>query len=382
MAEPTTTLATLRQIIARSEGLKFFQFYPSGSVNVSGVTSAQVFSSNELVQVDNYWRNCYVYFTYGANAGTQRRIREFSDAGDSITLDYALTYTPQVGDSFSIYDQWPPVIIDNVINRAIERASRVFSETLETRNLVLQDSKMSYDLAGLVSGRTVHRIQKVKVERLVRSTIGKVDGITPSSGNYVLTDTDVITQDDAFNGWLITFYAGTGTGRQGVVVSTSAATHSVTITLTGTGTVPTAGAAYRLSDPSYQVTDLDDVHFRYQDNPDFPDTLYLSEISPADAGYRLVINFTALPGPLVADTDATPVPKELIVNRARAFLHEDMMLDTRADLTRHKALADYFHQQADSFIQQNMPVRPPSQQLLDSQGGGAPVYPTDPLGWS
>ncbi len=378
MSEPTTTLKNLRHAIARAERLVFFRLYGTGDVALTGTPTALELPSSALAQVDDYWRGNWVYITSGAQSGQERKIKRFSDAGDKAVLEYPLPGAPNAGDRIEIYDLWPPSIIHAAVNRAIERAGRIFSDSVVDTTLVTEENKLRYDLNGLT--KKVHRLQKVQIERSAQSVTGVLDSVTVSGTNLLLADARVVTADDQFNSWLLTTYAGTGAGSYATVSATALSGHTLTVPASSFTVAPAAGTKYRLTNLAYQTIDYLDIQYRSTDNPDYPDTLILESVTPAYYGCRLRLVYTALPLPLEHDDDTTIIPQEIIIARTCAYLHEDLLRDTRADMGRNKQLADYFHQQADSYTQQNYPTRGASQQTFQGNLGISPDV-INPLNW-
>lgn len=376
MAEPTTTRKTLRRAIARAEHLQFFQKYEGDELTLATDSGATYLHSTSLVQADDFWNNGWAY-VLSTGDNYERRITDFHAAGDACILEYPLPIMPNTGQKLEIYDLYSPTNIHAKINEAIERAARFFPDTVVDTSFVLEKDKLRYSLTGLT--KRVHRLQRVQIERINNSCQGEVDSVTVNGVNLEIHDASLFTVNDQYNGWRIAFYDGTGSGSIGTIDDT-VSTGYVVVTTADLTASPAQGSLFRIFDPSYQTIDLVDVNYRYVDTLEYPDTLYLEGNLPTFYGYRLYLYYTSLPTALTTDAATTTVPAGLIIARARALLHEDLMNTNRADTQRHNTLAQYFHAQADAYTSQAYPQRPTQQQTYQGNVGTASAE-LDPLEW-
>lgn len=72
------------------------------SVATGGSTSTLIDEVN-LTQIDDYWNWGTVLFTSGDNNGETRKILDFAQGTNMATLDYALSYAVEAGDTYDIY---------------------------------------------------------------------------------------------------------------------------------------------------------------------------------------------------------------------------------------------------------------------------------------
>lgn len=383
MAEPTTTRRTLRRAIARAEHLQFFLKYGDAeALSLATDSTTTSLHCTSLVQANDFWNNGWAYvLSTGGSTGTnyERKITDFSSTGDTLTLEYALSAAPNNGHQIEIYDLFSPSNIHAKINEAIDRAARFFPNTVVDSTLVLEEDKLRYTLTGLTN--RVHKLHRVQIGLTNNSVVGTVDSVGTSGANTLIYDTSLFTANDTYNGWKIIFYDGTASGQIGTVDDTVAATGYAQVTTADFTVAPVAGDEFRLINESYQTTDFRDINFRYVDSQEYPDTLYIEGNLPQWYGYKLYLYYTSLPGALTTDASTTIIPSGIIIARARALLHEDLMLNNRADTQRHRDLAAYFHAQADTYTQQAMAQRPPIMQSF--QGNlGTTTLEEDPLSWN
>lgn len=69
----------------------------------TGGSTSTVVDTISLTQVDDYWNWGMITFTSGSNNGSSRKIVDFDNATNKLTLDYALDNAVVVGDTYTLY---------------------------------------------------------------------------------------------------------------------------------------------------------------------------------------------------------------------------------------------------------------------------------------
>jgi len=374
MAEPSFTRKQLRRAVGKAERLDFYRRY-DGEVSLTGTPTATSLPSTSLTQSDNHWRNGWAYIASGTYLGQERKITAFAASTDALTLEYALTGAPAAGDKIEITEIWPASQIHECINRSIERASRLWPETIEDTSLVLRKDQLRYTISALA--RTPFRVQRLLVERVTNSPTAVVGTVTVNGANLEITVTGLDLVADRYNGYKISVYDGTGVGI-GTVDDTTTA--HLLVTTADFTTAPAAGDLIRLWDDSYQTHDFFDIRNMRLDAPDYPDTMFLERTYPEFYGCRLHLHYISLPAELTLDTSTTTIPREFIIHQTRAFLHEDLISDNRSDSQRHNQLTQYFQSRADDYMARFYAQRPSASQFINTNPGTS-FEIEDPLGW-
>lgn len=71
--------------------------------SATGGTTSTVIDTVNLTQADDYWNFGTIVFTSGNNNGDSRKIIDFDNATNKLTLDYALDSATEAGDEFIVY---------------------------------------------------------------------------------------------------------------------------------------------------------------------------------------------------------------------------------------------------------------------------------------
>jgi hypothetical protein len=77
--------------------------------------------------------------------------------------------------------------------------------------------------------------------------------------------------------------------------------------------------------------------------------MYLKNLLSGAYGFRFRFAYLGWPSALSADSEETAVPKEFIINKALAILHDSMIGDNRVDRTMHGSTAEYYADRADEY---------------------------------
>jgi hypothetical protein len=377
MSEPSLTRKELRRTIARALQMEFFKRYADGELALTGTPTTTSLASSSLTQSQSdYWKGGWVYIASGTQLGAERRITTFNPTGDILTPEYPLAGAPASGDKIEIHDLWSPTMIHQAINRALKEAGRVFFDSNIDSTLVARSDRTLYDISAITPA--IWKINQIWIEQVEETHIFQPIDYEESGTDYILAiPVEVCTVADQYNGWLLSIYDGPGAGQ---VVTITDSLQASLLLETSLDPVPTSASYMRIWNPNsddrqhYQLTG-----FRV-DDAEFPNKIWVDPLRSDLLGYRLMIQYAHLPVDLTLDTSATTVPQEYIVNKARAFLHEDRMNDNRPDSARHAQLAQVFHGRADDYLMR-YPRRHPAgtvQTTANHFVGGDAI---DPMGW-
>ena len=133
MPEPTFTRVSIRRSIGRMARLEFFMRYGSAeSVRCDSDNSTatpQISFDNtdggdgpHLGQDSDFWVGSWLYDL----AQAEERLVTISNSSGILTLEYGFTALSSSGDSFEIWDLWPPSDVHHKISMALRNAWRMF----------------------------------------------------------------------------------------------------------------------------------------------------------------------------------------------------------------------------------------------------------------
>jgi hypothetical protein len=380
MSEPTLTRKELRRTIARALQMEFFKRYADGELALTGTPTTTSLASSSLTQSQtDYWKGGWVYIASGTQLGAERRITTFNPTGDILTPEYPLAGAPASGDKIEIHDLWSPTMIHQAINRALKEAGRVFFDSNIDSTLVARSDRTLYDISAITPA--IWKINQIWIEQVEETRIFQPSAVETEGSYHLITlPAGMITADDQYNSWYISAYDGLGAGQSTTITDTALTGRVITVATANFSTAPTVDSYLRIWNANtddrqhYQLTG-----FRV-DDAEFPNKIWVDPLRSDLLGYRLMIQYAHLPVDLTLDTSATTVPQEYIVNKARAFLHEDRMNDNRPDSARHAQLAQVFHGRADDYLMR-YPRRHPAgtvQTTANHFVGGDAI---DPMGW-
>jgi hypothetical protein len=380
MSEPSLTRKELRRTIARALQMEFFKRYADGELALTGTPTTTSLASSSLTQSQtDYWKGGWVYIASGTQLGAERRITTFNPTGDILTPEYPLAGAPASGDKIEIHDLWSPTMIHQAINRALKEAGRVFFDSNIDSTLVARSDRTLYDISAITPA--IWKINQIWIEQVEETRIFQPSAVeTEGSYHLVTLPAGMITADDQYNGWYISAYDGPGAGQSTTITDTALVGRVITVATANFSTAPTTDTYLRI----WNANSDDRQHYQLTgfrvDDAEFPNKIWVDPLRSDLLGYRLMIQYAHLPVDLTTDTSATTVPQEYIVNKARAFLHEDRMNDNRPDSARHAQLAQTFHGRADDYLMR-YPRRHPAgtvQTTANHFVGGDAI---DPMGW-
>jgi hypothetical protein len=377
MGEPTTSRKELRRTIARALQMEFFKRYADAEVALTGTPTTTSLAASSLTQsTTDYWKGGWVYIASGTQLGAERRITTFNPTGDILTPEYPLAGAPSAGDKIEIHDLWSPAMIHQAINRALKEAGRVFFDNSIDTSLVARRDRTLYDISAI--SPAIWKINQIWIEQVADSQIFQPTAYAEDGEVYTLSlPAGICLAADQFNGWLLSIYDGPGASQQVTISDSTTATLTLAAAL---DPAPTSASYARIWDPNSD----DRAHYQLTgyrvDDAEFPNRITVDPLREDLLGYRLMIQYAHLPTDLTLDTSTTTVPQEYIVNKARAYLHEDRMNDNRPDSARHAQLAQVFHGRADDYLMR-YPRRHPAGTVQTTQNHFVSGDAVDPMGW-
>jgi len=353
MTEPTATRQALRRAIALKARMPFFLAYGDTDVALADPTSATIQTTDviyapSLTQTENFWQNAWVYVSDSAGVyGTERRIQAFERSGNKIIPEWPFDTAPAAADRIEIYHIWPPSQINSAINDALEEGGEYWPAQTVDESMIVVEDRLAYDISGL--SVTPWKMLQIRVERSSKSVTGTCTSACTSAVVGVDTDDDLSGID---TDWYVSIYDGPGKGQVRSVISGDTLTNLITVgnsAATYLTTDADSTSKYRWWDADEQWHDwvsLLGIHFNRKD---YPDKMYLQNLMPSVYGFRFRQTYLGWPSALSADSDVTSVPKEFVVNKALATLHDSMIGDNRVDRTMHGGTAEYYADRAAEY---------------------------------
>ncbi len=366
MAETTYTRKTLRRAISRELRMPFFRRYPDGESTVDTGSTASLIKDTSLVQKDKFWNGKWFY---ALDTEEVALIRHFEAANRQFILEPPLTAAlSETGPTYEIHSGWSASEIHDAINRAIEKAGRIFLDTVTDKSLILQEDKLSYTVSGLT--KTPYRIHKVWVENSTSVTRGTATAGGASTITVQSVPSGITTS------YKISIYEGTGKGQ--VRNYSSAVGLQVTVDSPWV-TNPSTDSKYAIWDATEEVTDWLLRNDWYEDSKEFPDIIYFRTRLTANYGTRIRIEYSAISSPLSSDTDTTIIPQDYIIAKACSILHGQRLGVSTANYDLHDREHRRLGLEADSFLAQYAPHTNDSS-LRDSESPMS-YDESDPLNW-
>lgn len=357
MAEPTKTRAQLRRAVGQALHMPFFDKFEEGST-ISGTPTTSYLVDTALGESDGYWENMWAIITSGSASPDVRRIIDHDRSANRLTLDYALSATPSIGDSYEIYSGFSPHAIHRKLNDAIEEAFPAFFEMIEAEEFVICTDTFEYDLSTYLS-QSPWRVYAIWLERASRAIrIGKNNVVSSNSGLKTIEFESTVDLSDVDSTWLISCFDGDWENYPTLDpighFDTIASVSGQTITRNGDSTWPTLGAGsdscqFLIWKPREQESDWYRVPAaRFHPN-EFPDTLYLTRSYEGFEGMRVRMIYSAKPSPLSSESSTSIVPEAYLRHKAINLLATDMMSDTRVDRSKWERLASIHFELAEQI---------------------------------
>ncbi len=366
MAQPTTTLATLRRNIARKLQMPFFRRYAAGFLTAdSGDTVS--FIDSDLSQVDDFWKRGWLY-RIASQEVTQ--ITKFLSKTNQVLLEFPITsMTGSV--TYEIHSLWNALEIHKAINDTIHDVERVFTDAITEETFVVQRDIREYDLTAFT--RDPYLVNKVWIEN--PGNVRRGQAVSGGATTITLESASVLSSVDS--SWMISIYDGTGKGQVRSIVSVLGAQATVLAWTTN----PDSTSQYALWDAAVESNDWEPFTKVRFDAKEFPSIMYLALIPWSFMGMRIRVEYSALPQPLTTETSTTTVPESFITFAAIAKLHSDRVSDTRADRELHFGESKRFEEMAAQYLLRNTPHRPDRMIFMAADGSSQPDA-ANPLNWN
>jgi hypothetical protein len=347
MSEYTSSLAALRRAIASELQMPFARRFDAGTSALDASSTTSHIIDAALNQKDAFWNGSWFYHPSTQSISL---IRSFSNTTKAFELETPLASTPTTGDAYEIHSIFNAADIRKAINRAINSAVRVFSDSVIDNTLILQENVLTYSLTGLTKKPWI--VNKVWLENKPASrgtlvSAGATSFTTPDSGFAASLNSPVTN-------YIISIYAGTGKGQQRNLATASGAGGTVAAWTT----VPDSTSKYTVWDASYEIMDWSLLAGWRLDAKEYPDTLFFSLLHTSMYGMRIRLEYLGVNQGLTAEADTTIVPSEYIIPKAIAFLLGARTRDTKVDRDTFLGEASRYDQIAEAYLLKNTPQKP------------------------
>ena len=396
MPEPTFTRTSIRRSIGRQSRMEFFMRYGDALSVIcdsdNSTATPQISFDNtdgtavSLPQDSDFWVGSWLFEL----ASSEERLITVSNSSGILTPEFAFSAAASSGDSFEIWDMWPPSDIHQKINMAIRNAWRAFPNVVTAETTILQEGIIRYGLLDSdmiqpdVTNASVAYVLQMHIERNSRVIRGQVT----STGLTALTFTDNTfpydSDSEVSSDWLLSVYDGPGAGtlRQlNTVDSDLLFTVDTDYAATDALTTDSKWAAW---DPT---TDMQQEWYKATavkfNQMEYPDWFELRQLYPWAYGMRVRIVYVENTTDLTVETAFTAIPEEYVVFKTLSLLYDELVGDNRHDRAVHSGLAEYYDSLAQDFVQKNHRVLPHATLWTETDVAGYDQYSdfSNPLGW-
>jgi len=346
--------------------MPFFRRFANGQLSPDSTSTQTLIKDATLTQTDAFWNG---HWFYGITGEDMSIIRSFSNAGHSFIPEIGIAASSNTEEPYEIHSLWNAAEIHNAINRAIDIAKRIFTDTVRDASMILEQDKLSYTISGLT--KVPFAVHKVWLENPASIYRGQASAGGASTITVQSVPSDITTN------WKISIYDKTGKGQIRNYVSAVGLVVTVDSAWT---TQPDSTSKYAIWDASEELYDWIPLDTWYTDAPEFPDTINFRSRMASYYGVRIRIEYESLPTALTTDASTTIVPKEYIVSKACSILHGQKLNDTKVDQQSHYAENQRYSEDADKYLINNAPHIPAS--TIKSHEQRTYIEDEDPLGWN
>jgi len=367
MSEPVSTLAQLRRATARELEMPFFKRFKNGYLAADSGGSTSTLIDADLTQKDKFWNGSWVYRIASQEAS---QITNFDVLTNKLSLETPITAIA-ANDQYEIHSLWNAYDIHEAINQAIRDSRRIFIQTITNETLIIEEDKLAYGLSNLSpSPFLLHKVWLEQPGTVKRGTL-------VSAGASTFTVEAGVLPANLTDTWMVSIYAGTGTGQLRTLTSVNPTQGGVA----AWGTIPDNTSKYALWNVSDQINDWYPWHaVRYDSTKEFPDLLYFSRRPTDFLGLRIRLEYSAYPDELSAETDTTVIPISYLMPAAISKLHGRKVGNTKVDRELHFAESKRYQEQAEAWMIRNAPHHPDSN-VLDQHSGAYQPDSMNPLNW-
>ena len=395
MAEPTFTRTSIRRSIGRMARMEFFMRYGSGNSvlcdsETSTATAIISFDNTDggavsLPQDSDFWVGGWLFDL----AQSEERIITVSNSSGQITAEYGFSLPASSGDSFEIWDLWPPSDVHAKMNMSLRNTWRTFPNVVTAETIVMQEGVVRYGLLDSdmtqpdATNPSVAYVLQLHMERNSRIRRGQVTSTgtatTFTDANFPF-DSDTTLDSD----YLIGIYAGPGAGQLRQVNTVDSNLLFTVDTDYAATDALTTDSKFSVWDPTTDAQQewyrLTAVRFNLMEYPDY---MELRQLYPSAYGMRIRVTYVENTTDLLAESELTRVPEEFVAFKSLSMLYDELVGDNRHDRASHAGLAEYYDQLAQAFVQQNRRVLPAATLWAeeDLSGGSQWSNVSDPLGW-
>ncbi len=376
MAEPTSTLASLRPVIGRRLGMPFFKLFTTTSI-LTGTPTAEILYDSALTQPDHYWEGSYVYLVSGTYKSSVREVISFQAKTDAMILDRVHGGAPAPADTYELHTGWTGFELNDAINAAIDSSFPAFFDVTSDETTCACEDTLEYSLAGLAI--TPWKMLTIWVEQPTNAVTGLV--ATADATHVTLASTDTCADMETFpTNYTVNIYDGKGKGQ----VRTPSAYNNTTkqVTVAAWTTTPDTTSKYKYYDKTAQLQDWQRLFPVRFDQKDWPSKMYFTSRYSDLWGNRFRLQYLNKPLALALEDSTTVVPSEYIILKALSLLYANRSNVNRFDRSRFGQMAQQFAQEAEKYKREHMWSPPPASFWADHEAGGRyPPTDGDPMGW-
>lgn len=395
MPEPVFTRTSIRRSIGRQARMEFFMRYGSGNSVIcdsdnSTATGVISFDNSDgaavsLPQDSDFWVGSWLFDL----AQSEERLITVSNSSGLITAEYGFTAAASSGDSFEIWDLWPPSDVHQKMNMTLRNAWRMFPNIVTAESIVLQEGIIRYGLLDTdltqpdLTNPSVAYVLQMHIERNSRVIRGQVTS-TGTAATFTDNTFPYDSDKEVDSDWLIGFYDGPGGGalRQlNTVDSNLLFTVDTDYAATDAVTTDSKWAAWNpTTDMQQEWYKMTAVKFN---QPEYPDWFELRQLYPWAYGLRLRVTYVENTTDLLAEAETTRVPEEYIVFKTLSMLYDELVGDNRHDRAVHSGLAEYYDQLAQDFVQKSRRTLPHATLWTETDAAGYDQWSdfSNPMGW-
>jgi hypothetical protein len=338
-----------------------------------------------LPQDSDFWVGSWLFDL----AQSEERLITVSNSSGGITPEFGFTLAASSGDSFEIWDLWPPSDIHAKMNMTLRNSWRIFPNIVNAESIIMQEGLVRYGLidSDLTQPDLVNPSIAYVLQMFIEKNNRVIRGQVSSTGAAGLTFTDASfpydSDDEVDSDYLLSIYAGPGAGTLRQLNTVDSNLLFTVDTDYAASDALTTDSKYAMWDPT---TDAQEEWYRLTavrfGAMEYPDYFELRSLYPSAYGMRFRITYVENTTDLTVESAFTTVPEEYMAFKSLSMLYDELVGDNRHDRASHAGLAEYYDQLAQAFVQQNRRTLPAATlwQEQDLAGGGwADVI--DPLGW-
>ena len=323
-------------------------------------------------------------------AQSEERLVTVSNSSGQITAEYGFTLAASSGDSFELWDLWPPSDVHQKMNMTLRNSWRMFPNIVIAETMVVQQGLVRYGLldtdltqSDMTNPSCAYVIQ-MHIERNSKVYRGQITSTAATTTRFTDNAFPYDSDKEVDSDWLIGFYNGPGGGQlRQINTVDSDLLFTMDTDMLGTDllTTDTLYAAWNpTTDMQREWFPLTAVRF---DQLEYPNYFELRQLYSWAYGQRIRITYVEQTTDFTAEADVTRVPEEYVVFKSLSMLYDELVADNRHDRQSHSGLAQYYDELAQDFVAKNRRILPASMlwSEVDYADGSAWSGMSNPLSW-